>query len=255
MLDKLNKETQQGNVPYPSPQTSKDGMALELKNVIFKYPGSKSKLPALRNISLDIKPGQLVVIVGANGSGKSTLIKLLTRLYDPSSGTLLIDGMPVQEYRSPDVRRTIASFAQDHNLYPLSLYENIAFGDVLRSTDTAAVAEAAEQGGATELIANARTFMRLNSGHVNFVSVDEPSSALDPEAEYQIFSRLIASRPGKTMVFVTHRFGHLTKYADLIVCMRDGGVAESGSHEDLMKLDGEYAKLYLIQADAFSHSI
>ncbi|KAG6893331.1 hypothetical protein C0993_001392 [Termitomyces sp. T159_Od127] len=152
MLDKINR-TQQGNVPYPSPKTSKDGMALELKNVIFNYPGSKSKLPALRNISLDIKPGQLVVIVGANGSGKSTLIKLLTRLYDPSSGTLLIDGTPVQEYRSPDVRRTMASFTQDHNLYPLSLYENIAFGDVSRSTDTAAVAAAAQQGGATELIA------------------------------------------------------------------------------------------------------
>ncbi|KAG6867211.1 hypothetical protein C0993_005627 [Termitomyces sp. T159_Od127] len=283
MLDKVNK-TQQGNVPYPSPQTSKDGMALELKNVIFTYPGSKSKLPALRNVSLDIKPGQLVVIVGANGSGKSTLIKLLTRLYDPSSGTLLVDDTPVQEYRPLDVRRTIASFTQDHNLYPLSLYENIAFGDVALSTDTAAVAAAAEQGGATEFIAkfvdgsdtildprnniqpinlpddpehplrNARTFMHLNSGHVNFVSVDEPSSALDPEAEYQIFNRLIASRSGKTMVFVTHRFGHLTKHADFIICMKDGAIAESGCHEELMKIDGEYAKLYQIQANAFSHT-
>ncbi|KAG6875992.1 hypothetical protein C0992_001490 [Termitomyces sp. T32_za158] len=199
----------------------------------------------------------------------------------------------------------MASFTQDHNLYPLSLYENIAFGDVSRLTDTAAVAAAAEQGGATEFIAKfvqgldtildprqnvqpinipddpehplqkymkrlskkidisggekqrlvaARTFMHLNSGHVNFVSVDEPSSALDPEAEYQMFNRLIASRPGKTMVFVTHRFGHLTKHADLLICMKDGGVAESGSHEELMKLDGEYAKLYQTQANAFSNS-
>ncbi|KAG6872397.1 hypothetical protein C0995_009987 [Termitomyces sp. Mi166 len=295
----------EGDVPYPSPQTSTDGMAFELKNVLFEYPGSKNKLPALKNLSLNIKPGQLVVIVGANGSGKSTIIKLLTRLYDPSSGTLLIDGIPAQEYCPTDIRRTMASFTQDHNIYPLSLYENIAFGDVDRSTDAAAVAAAAEQGGTTEFIAKfvdgfdtilnprnsiysfnipddpehplqkhmktlskkidisggekqrlvaARTFMHLNSGHVNFVAVDEPSSALDPEAEYQMFNRLIASRTGKTMVFVTHRFGHLTKHADLIICMKDGGIAESGSHEQLMTLDGEYAKLYQIQASAFSGS-
>ncbi|KNZ75400.1 Lipid A export ATP-binding/permease protein MsbA [Termitomyces sp. J132] len=282
-----------------------DGMAFELKDVIFDYPGSKNKSPALKNVSLHIKPGQLVVIVGANGSGKSSLIKLLTRLYDPSFGTLFIDGTPAHEYRPTDVRRTMASFTQDHNLFPLSLYENIAFGDVARSTDTAAVLAAVEQGGATELIAKfvdgldtilnsqnrthvinipddqdhplqkymktlskktdvsggekqrlvaARTFMHLNSGRVNFVAVDEPSSALDPEAEFQMFNRLIANRPGKTMVFVTHRFGHLTKHADLILCMKDGAVAESGSHGELMKLDGEYAKLYQIQANAFSNS-
>ncbi|KAG5735025.1 Lipid A export ATP-binding/permease protein MsbA, partial [Termitomyces sp. T112] len=304
LSERLSKISE-GDVPYPSPQTSTDGMAFELKDVIFDYPGSKNKSPALKNVSLHIKPGQLVVIVGANGSGKSSLIKLLTRLYDPSFGTLFIDGTPAHEYRPTDVRRTMASFTQDHNLFPLSLYENIAFGDVARSTDTAAVLAAVEQGGATELIAKfvdgldtilnsqnrthvinipddqdhplqkymktlskktdvsggekqrlvaARTFMHLNSGRVNFVAVDEPSSALDPEAEFQMFNRLIANRPGKTMVFVTHRFGHLTKHADLILCMKDGAVAESGSHGELMKLDGEYAKLYQIQANAFSNS-
>ncbi|KAG6911417.1 hypothetical protein DXG01_016514 [Tephrocybe rancida] len=294
-----------GDVPYPSAKSPADGMALELKDVVFEYPGSKNKSPALKTISLNFKPGQLVVIVGANGSGKSTIIKLLTRLYNPTSGTLIIDGTPAQDYRSFDLRHTMASFTQDHNLYPLSLYENISFGNVARSGDVAAVAAAAKQGGAADFIAKlvdgmdtnlksrlnvrninvpdepdhplrkrlhtlnkdidisggekqrlvaSRTFMHLNSGHVRFVAVDEPSSALDPEAELQIFNSLIASRAGKTMVFVTHRFGHLTKHADQIICMKDGSVEESGSHDELMKLAGEYAKLYQIQADAFSDS-
>ncbi|KAG6911415.1 hypothetical protein DXG01_016512 [Tephrocybe rancida] len=321
--EKLSK-IPEGTIPYPSAQTSADGMGLELKDITFEYPGSKNKTPALNNVSLSLKPGQLVVIVGANGSGKSTIVKLLTRLYNPTSGSLLIDGTPAQDYRPSDLRRTMASFTQDHNLYPLCLYENIALGDVARSTDAAAVALAAKQGGATEFIGKfvngldtfltewgtcsnnvpedpehplrkemknlsktinisggekqrlvayvhlhrfelllltegfcltrARTFMHLNSGHVRLVAVDEPSSALDPEAEFQLFERLIASRAGKTMVFVTHRFGHLTKHADMIICMKDGGVAESGSHDELMKLDGEYAKLYQIQADAFAAS-
>ncbi|KAG6808299.1 hypothetical protein H0H93_000306, partial [Arthromyces matolae] len=196
-------------------------------------------------------------------------------------------------------------------MFPLSLYENVALGDVTRATDLEAVNVALEQGGAKEFVSKleegldtfldprssvytinvpdetdhplrqrmkklskkidisggekqrlvaanscennrSRTFMQLNSGRIRFVAVDEPSSALDPEAEYQMFNRLIANRKGKTMVFVTHRFGHLTKHADVIICMKDGAVAESGSHETLMNLNGEYAKLYQIQADAFS---
>ncbi|KAG6826168.1 hypothetical protein H0H92_000907 [Tricholoma furcatifolium] len=301
VTDKLSK-TQVGKVPYPTEKSSADGMAFELRDIVFEYPGSKNKSPALKRVSLSIKPGQLVVIVGANGSGKSTIIKLLSRLYDPTSGTLLVDGAPARDYSPSDLRKTISSFTQDHNIYPLSLYENIAFGHAPRAKDVEAVRHAAELGGAKAFLDNfvdgfetildprnsvhpynlpddpehpmkkelkalekkieisggqkqrlvaSRTFMHLNSGNVKFVAVDEPSSALDPEAELQIFNRLIASRAGKTMVFVTHRFGHLTKHADLIVCMKDGGVVESGSHEDLMKLHGEYAKLYQIQAQAF----
>jgi len=93
--------------------------------------------------------------------------------------------------------------------------------------------------------------MHLNSGQAKFVAVDEPSSALDAEGEAQLFDRLLKAREGKTMVFVTHRFAHLTKFADVILCMKDGTVAECGTHEELIKLDGEYSKLYNIQADAF----
>lgn len=295
---------QDGDLAYPSPETqNKDGMAFELRNITFAYPGSKNKATALTDVSLTIKPGQLVVVVGANGSGKSTIIKLLTRLYDPSSGTIFVDSVPAQQYRSSDLRQAMATFTQDHHLYPLSLYENIALGNPALVSDAALVAKAAEQGGASEFIAKladgmdtildprnsaysfnvpddpehplqkqmeklskkidisggekqrvvaSRTFMQLHAGKVNFVAVDEPSSALDAEGELQLFERLIAGRAGKTMIFVTHRFGHLTKHADVIICMKDGAIAESGSHEDLLKLDGEYTKLYQIQANAFS---
>ncbi|KAG6843741.1 hypothetical protein H0H87_001042 [Tephrocybe sp. NHM501043] len=143
----------EGDAPYPSLTSHMDGMSLELKDVVFRYPGSKNKAPALDKVSLNLKPGQLVVIVGANGSGKSTIIKLLTRLYNPISGSLFIDGTLAQEYRPSDLHHTMATFTQDHHLYPLPLYENISLGNFSRSTDTTAVAEAARQGGAAEFIA------------------------------------------------------------------------------------------------------
>ncbi|KAF8177195.1 P-loop containing nucleoside triphosphate hydrolase protein, partial [Pholiota molesta] len=109
-------------------------------------------------------------------------------------------------------------------------------------------------GGEKQRIVASRSFMRFKSGKVKFVAVDEPSSALDAEGELQLFKRLLDVREGKTMVFVTHRFGHLTKYADMIICMKDGSIVETGSHEHLISAKGEYAKLYNIQASAFSHN-
>ncbi|KAG2004535.1 multidrug resistance protein 1 [Coprinopsis cinerea AmutBmut pab1-1] len=108
-------------------------------------------------------------------------------------------------------------------------------------------------GGERQKLLAARAFMRLHSGKVNFIAVDEPSSALDAAAELHLFNGLLAAREGKTVVFVTHRFGHLTKYADMILCMKEGRIVESGTHSELIqKADGEYARLYRIQADAFS---
>lgn len=125
---------------------------IKLRNVNFSYPGSKNKTNALNDISLSIKPGALVVIVGANGSGKSTIIKLLTRLYDATSGEVLVDGMPVQNYRGVELRQAMATFTQDHKLFPLSLYENIALGYPECSSDTAMVLKASENGGASTFI-------------------------------------------------------------------------------------------------------
>jgi len=107
-------------------------------------------------------------------------------------------------------------------------------------------------GGERQRIVASRAFMRLQSPRIKFVAVDEPSSALDPRGELQLFDKLRRERQGKTMIFVTHRFGHLTKFADLIICMKDGKIVEQGVHQDLLALDGEYASLYKIQAQAFS---
>jgi len=111
--------------------------------------------------------------------------------------------------------------------------------------------EADVSGGERQRLVASRTFMRFTSGAVKLVCVDEPSSNLDPQAEWQLFKNLREVRDGKTMIFVTHRFGHLTKHADVILCMKDGAIIESGTHDELLALSGEYCKMFNIQAKAF----
>ncbi|KAG5637564.1 hypothetical protein H0H81_004141 [Sphagnurus paluster] len=307
-----------GTIEYSPQKDCRSGMDLELKDVSFEYPGMKSG--ALHDINLHIRAGQLVVIVGENGSGKSTLIKLLSRMYDASEGTVLIDGLAIEEYRLSDLRDAMALLNQEHSIYPVSMGENIGLGYVACATDPEAIGLAAEKGGATEVLKSldegldtvlhpvktarglelelpkhqvledildglevqrevsgmsirfgfrclevtvatagekqrlvaARTFMRLCSPKIKLVAVDEPSSALDPRGELELFSHLRAERVGKMMIFVTHRFGHLTCHADLILCMKNGTIVEAGRHEELLPLNGEYATLYKIQAQAFA---
>ncbi|KAJ6567089.1 P-loop containing nucleoside triphosphate hydrolase protein [Mycena capillaripes] len=301
-LEHVVHQTKTGDLPYPPLGCPHErGMPFELKNVSFSYPGTTTD--ALNNVTLSIKAGQLIVIVGSNGSGKSTIVKLLTRLYDTTSGSITLDGADIQEYRLADLRHATAALTQDHHLYPLSLRENIGLGNPAHVEDVELIREAARQGGAEELIAKlgegfetvlqhprgmqwgvdvkkgdktllaeafekmtkeadvsggerqrlvaSRTFMRFTSGAVKLVCVDEPSSSLDPEAEWQLFQNLRKVRDGKTMIFVTHRFAHLTKHADVILCMKNGSITESGTHEELMVLDGEYCKMFKIQATAF----
>ncbi|KAF9552399.1 P-loop containing nucleoside triphosphate hydrolase protein [Agrocybe pediades] len=296
-----------GQKPYPSPSIDSlhdvsKGMSLELRGVTLSYPGEETKAPALRNVSLKIPAGHLVVIVGANGSGKSTLVRVVTRLYDPTEGELLIDGRLAKDYRSKDLQEATAVLSQDNKLYPFTLAENIGLGCPDFVQDEEAILAAASKGGAINVIQNlkdglqtqldpslqlhhiklvdkphhplyaemerlqkttdvsggekqkivaSRTFMRFNSGKVKLVAVDEPSSALDAEAELDLFNNLIAGREGKTLLMVTHRFGHLTKHADMIICMKNGEIVECGTHKQLMEVQGEYANLYNIQAHAF----
>ncbi|KAJ6455944.1 P-loop containing nucleoside triphosphate hydrolase protein [Mycena vitilis] len=284
-LDHVVHQMKSGDLPYPPLRRPHErGMPFELKNVSFSYPGTDAN--ALNNITLSIKPGQLIVIVGANGSGKSTLVKLLTRLYDATAGSIAIDGADVQVYRLPDLRHATATLTQDHHLYPLSLRENIGLGYPAHVDNVEMIRAAAKQGGAEALLARmpdgletvlehppevqwgsgvdkgdgtllgealekldkeadvsggerqrlvaSRTFMRFTSGAVKLVCVDEPSSSLDPEAERQLFENLRHVREGKTMIFVTHRFAHLTKHADVILCMKEGSIVETGTHEELL---------------------
>ncbi|KAJ7178279.1 P-loop containing nucleoside triphosphate hydrolase protein [Mycena filopes] len=297
-----------GDVEYP--RTDRDtktefakGMDIELRNVSFAYLGDKSKESALRDVSFRLPVGSLAVIVGANGSGKSTIIKLLTRMYDCDTGAVLVDGLPIQDYRLAGLRQAQATLTQEHCLYPLTLADNIGLGYAERVDDLDMVMEAAKDGGAAGLLEKlkegagttlepiatafgnqlddekhkglkgaltklekttevsggekqrlvaSRTFMRFRTGKVKLLCVDEPSSALDARGEFELFERLRETAAGKTMIFVTHRFGHLTKYADVIICMKEGKVAELGTHKELMALAGEYASLYNVQAQAFT---
>ncbi|KAG2135206.1 P-loop containing nucleoside triphosphate hydrolase protein [Suillus bovinus] len=300
VLDLKNK-MKDGSMPY-SPAADALGLSLEVRNVSFNYPGAKSERDALKDVSFAIKAGQLVVIVGANGSGKSTILKLLTRCYDATSGTVLIDGNPIEDYRIADLRSVTASLTQEHTLFPLSMSENIGIGSPSSVTDLDKITQAAKLAGAQDVIENftdgydtvlepvqtaylsytgsgnealkkeyekmekttnvsggekqrlvaSRTFMRMLSEDIKFVIVDEPSSALDPGGEYELFKQLREARKGRTMVFVTHRFGHLTKFADLILCMKGGSVVEMGTHAELLSHQGEYAQLYNVQAQAFN---
>ncbi|KAK7051003.1 hypothetical protein VNI00_005115 [Paramarasmius palmivorus] len=293
-----------GDIPYPNPngKQSCKGMAFELRNVSFSYPGNQSDKRALDDVSFKINPGDIVVIVGSNGSGKSTFINLLTRMYDASAGKILVDGEDIRHLKLADFRQATAILTQEHNLFPLSIAENIGLGlpDAIGNKNM--ILEAARLGGADKIIQKldsgldtvlepmtvqysalvregdnsvlsvekkklkkssnvsggerqrlvaARTFMRFNSNRIKFVAVDEPSSALDPEGELELFNNLREARDGKTMLFVTHRFGPISKWADQILCMKDGKVVESGRHPELMLKKGEYFKMYNIQAKAF----
>ncbi|KIK64262.1 hypothetical protein GYMLUDRAFT_221605 [Collybiopsis luxurians FD-317 M1] len=306
-LEKKASVIKDGDLRFPLAEEKglvQKGLHIELRNVSFTYPGTKSTKEALSDVSLTIQPGQLVVIVGSNGCGKSTLLKLLTRLYDVNSGTVFIDGEDIRKYCIADLRQSMTTLTQDHNLFPLSIAENIGLGFAEEVDNEEMIEDAAKKGGAAQVVAKldkgmktvlepravqysvqvteddgsalakelkaldkaadvsggerqrlvaSRTFMRFNSGKIRFMAVDEPSSALDPEGELELFNNFREAREGKTMIFITHRFGHLTKYADQIICMKEGKIVESGVHEELMKLDGEYAKMYNIQARAFEN--
>ncbi|KAH8830124.1 P-loop containing nucleoside triphosphate hydrolase protein [Flagelloscypha sp. PMI_526] len=303
-LDAPSNGTQEQTfVPYPPLEHDSKGMAIQFKDVTFKYPGTKAKKDALQGITLDIKPGALVIVVGENGSGKSTLVKLFSRIFDPSSGEILVDGHKMTDYHIGDLRRATSMLSQDHSVYPLSMKENIGLGNVEAVDDIAAIQDASIKGGAkdyldkldngldttlerftetysinmssdrqdplnkllkgmrdkakmsggeSQRIVAARTFMTFSSGRIRLCLVDEPTSAIDAAGELNLFNELLKAKDGKTMIFVTHRFGHLTKHADMIVCMKDGHIEELGNHRELMTKDGEYAKLFNIQAQAFA---
>ncbi|KAG9103481.1 hypothetical protein FRC06_010463 [Ceratobasidium sp. 370] len=290
-----------GDLAYPEEQfIGRKGMSLEFRSVCFSYP-QKSEL-ALKNLTFTIHPGQLCVIVGENGCGKSTTVQLFARLYDVTSGDILVDGRPLHEFRVRDVRSAVSLMYQDYKHLPLTVHENILLGRPDAAEPREEVQNATRLGGAYDIVqklplkydtnleprntgysragwksshnkaferfdkaqeptklsggewqrlALSRSFMR-STNQVRLLCYDEPSASLDPKAEQETFERLRKLRGEKTMVFVTHRFGHLTKYADLILYMKEGSIIEQGTHNELLEQAGEYAKMYNIQAQAFS---
>jgi ATP-binding cassette subfamily B protein len=264
------------------------GLEIEFRNVSFTYPTkleaeqeadtskpAAQSEPALKQINFTIRAGETIALVGYNGSGKTTLIKLLTRLYDPDEGEILINGHNIKEYALDDLHNVIGVIFQDFVHYQLIASENIGVGNINEITNIELIEESAQKSGATAVvqrlpegyettlgkwfkagvqlsggewqkIAIARAFMR----DAPLLILDEPTSALDARAEYEVFSHFKTLTRGKTSLYISHRFSTV-RQADRIFVMEYGQIIECGSHDELMRLNGRYAELFLLQAEAY----
>ncbi|MDX2819966.1 ABC transporter ATP-binding protein [Streptomyces ipomoeae] len=246
---------------------------IEFRDVRFVYPGTDRVV--LDGVSFTIPAGRCVALVGQNGAGKTTLVKLLTRLYEPSGGQILVDDVPIEEYDIDDLQRHMGVIFQDFIRYELPVRDNIGFGRVEARHDTERVAEAARAAGAEGIVeslpqtydtmlgrhfedghqlsggqwqkmALSRAFMR----RAPVVVLDEPTAAIDAEAEAEIFTRLKEIARGATSLVIAHRFSTV-RMADHIVVVENGKVIEHGVHQDLVRADGVYARLFRLQASGY----
>lgn len=250
------------------------GDGLRFENVTFYYP--ERDQPALKNVSFHLKPGEKLAIVGENGSGKTTLIKLLTRLYTPTEGRILLDGLDLQAWDLDVLQRRIGVIFQNFMRYQFTVGENVGVGDVLNMSDRDRQIVASDKGNALSFIkempeefdtrlgrwfkagrelsggqwqriALSRAFMRTSA---DILVLDEPTSAMDAESEVQIFDRFRAMTSNQMAILISHRFSTV-RMADRIIVMSSGEVVEQGSHSELIKLDGRYAHLFSLQAAGY----
>ena len=247
---------------------------LEFENVSFAYPGSETK--ALSNVSLQLRPGESLALVGENGSGKTTLIKLLTRLYEPTEGRIVLDGTPLPNWDVDALRQRIGVIFQDFGRYQFSVGENIGAGD-LRYIDDAARWESAAKtgmaapfiddmpdgyetqlgrwfkggrelsGGQWQKIALSRAFMRSDA---DILVLDEPTAAMDAASEAAIFDHFRSQSHNKMTILISHRFSTV-RAADQIVVIHNGKIVEHGNHESLLAANGRYAGLFKLQARGY----
>ncbi|MEM7329344.1 MAG: ABC transporter ATP-binding protein [Pseudomonadota bacterium] len=243
---------------------------LTLSNVTFSYDGSNKR--ALKNISLKIKTGQVVALVGENGSGKTSLIKLLTRLYDPTKGIIRLDGTDIREFDPQEYRKKFSVVFQDYAIYANTVSDNIRFGDVAREESPTAIKTAAQNAGASEFIEELpkgyeTPLMKLfDNGQdlsigqwqrialaralypkSEFLILDEPTSAMDPKAEYDLFENFKSRIDGRAALIISHRLSTV-RQADFIYVLKAGEIVEQGTHDDLVKAQGDYARLFDKQA-------
>ena len=254
--------------PVPFPRRIEQGVAF--KNVSFKYPGSDAWV--LRDASFEIPPRGKLAIVGENGAGKTTLVKLLSRLYDPAEGKVLLDGRDLRDYRLDDVRREVAVVFQDFFRYDLSAADNIGFGEVRALDDRDRIRTAATDAGAHDTIdalpkgydtVLGKTFdegVDLSGGEWQHLAIsrafmsdarililDEPTAALDAFREHRLYEQVAEFTTDRMVVFISHRFSTV-RMADLIVVVEQGRVVEIGSHDELLAREGRYAAMFNTQA-------
>ncbi|MBI5030691.1 MAG: ABC transporter ATP-binding protein [Chloroflexi bacterium] len=255
----------------PVPKEIRQG--IELRHVSFKYAGHDEY--ALHDVNLKIAPGEKIALVGPNGAGKTTLIKLLTRLYDPTEGQILLDGIDLRDYNLNELRQRIGVIFQDFVRYHLAAAENVGFGQIDKLDDRPRIVRSAEKSGAHPLIsalpegyettlgrwfshgrdlsggewqkiALARAFMR----DCEVLVLDEPTAALDAENELKVFQQFRELAEDKIAVLISHRFSTV-RMADRIFVIEHGHVSEQGTHGELLNLGGTYARLFTLQAESY----
>jgi ATP-binding cassette subfamily B protein len=274
LFEYLSIPTSHQHRASPATDTIRTEEGIRFEGVGFRYPDAKTW--ALRDVSLFIPRGQSLALVGQNGAGKTTFIKLLTRLYEPTEGRILLDGRDLRDWDEAELRRRIGVIFQDFNEYQFAVKENVGFGSVDHLDDDPRISRAVERGGATEMVAAlangletqlgryfhdgaelsggqwqklalARAFMREEA---DILVLDEPTAALDAIAEQAVFERFRALTRGRTAIVISHRFPTV-RMADRIIVIEHGHIVEEGSHAELLSTGGRYARLFTLQAEGY----
>ena len=255
----------------PAPRPIQRGF--EFRNVSFAYPGTTRRI--LKNLDFTLQLGERVALIGENGQGKTTIVKLITRLYDPTEGQVLLDGVDLREYSLEDLYKEIGVIFQDFMRYEMTARENVAVGRIEEIGNLQEIKAASHKSLADEVIAKLprgydqmlgrrfETGVDLSGGEwqklalaraylrdAQLLILDEPTAALDARSEYEVFERFAELTGGKMALFISHRFSTV-RMADRIVVLADGQIAEDGSHEQLMALGGQYAEMFELQAASY----
>lgn len=257
--------------PLPFPHPVKQGFTFQ--NVGFQYHNSQGW--ANRHLNFTLKPGEKLALVGENGAGKTTLVKLLARLYEPTEGRILLDGIDLREYAIEDLRLNLGIIFQDYLRYQMTLSQNIAVGNIAEINNKALITKAAQEsladslaeklpnhyeqwlgrrfnegvelsGGEWQKVALARAYMK----DAQILILDEPTAALDARAEYEVFQRFAQMTQGKSAVLISHRFS-TARMADRIMVLDKGEIIEIGTHQELLEKNGRYAELFQLQAKGY----
>ncbi len=249
------------------------GGELEVKNLCFKYEGAEND--TLKDINFTLHKGERIALVGSNGSGKTTLVKLLLRLYDPSSGEITLNGENIKDFKLDGYRGSFSTVFQDFKMFSLSVSENVLLRP-LESGDKEKVEEALKQSGIYDKLMSLEngldsiltrefddkganlsigeqqklSLARVFADNTPFVILDEPSSALDPIAEYTMFENMMKATEGRSVIFISHRLSSAV-LADRVILMDNGTIAEMGTHSELLHKNGKYAAMFRKQAENY----
>ncbi|MGH9400883.1 MAG: ABC transporter ATP-binding protein, partial [Terriglobia bacterium] len=262
-------KSQSGSRPAPRPICG----GFEFRNVSFTYPGTTRSV--LKDLNFRLDPGERIALIGENGQGKTTIVKLLTRLYDPTEGEILLDGVDLRDYDLEDLSREIGVIFQDFMRYEMTASENIAMGKIEAREEEEKIEEAARKSGAHDLIqglpggygqmlgrrfesgvdlsggqwqkiALARAYLR----DAQVLILDEPTASLDARSEHEVFERFAELTAGKMALLISHRFSTV-RMADHILVLEDGRIAEAGSHHELITQGGRYSQMFELQASSY----